>query len=167
MVNAFWLDEDVEQAAAWLVDDHVLSSILENHLTLATALAIRGHPSEALPVTHRNHPLPRWAARHPDNWRRLYAYVQACHEEWRYRWDHDDEVHGSWAKLQAIDLEGLEELDWPGEPSKPPHLTGDWEADTVVDAYRLYYANDKRDLFSWTKRDPPAWLEDYRREPQG
>jgi len=55
-------------------------------------------------------------------------------------------------------------VSWPGEPSPPPQLTGDWEADTVVDAYRLYYANDKRDLFAWTKRQPPPWLDDYRRE---
>jgi hypothetical protein len=162
MVNAFWLDEDLEQAAAWHVDRHVLSAILENHLTLTTALALRGHPSD-LPVTHEHHPLPDWAAQHPDNWQRLHDYVEACHEEWRYRWDNHDSTHGSWEKLQALDVD-LAALDWPGEPSPPPQLTGDWEADTVVDAYRLYYANDKRDLFAWTKRQPPAWLDDYRRE---
>jgi hypothetical protein len=163
MVNAFWLDEDVQQAAAWLVDKHVLSSLLENHLTLTTALAIRGYPDEDLPVTHRNHPLPLWAADHPDNWHRLHGYVEACHQEWRHRWDNHDRTHGSWAKVQRLDLDQVAALDWPGEAGPPPHLTGEWEAETVVDAYRLYYANDKQDLFTWTRREPPPWLEAYQR----
>lgn len=29
MVNAFWLDRDLEQAVAWLVDAHVTSSVFE------------------------------------------------------------------------------------------------------------------------------------------
>jgi hypothetical protein len=164
MVNAFWLDEDLAQAAAWLVDKHVLSSILENQLTLETALAVNGYPAPAdeLAVTHREHPLTVWAARHPDNWRRLYAYVEACHEEWRYRWDNEDRTHGSWANLQRLDRDVLDDLDWPGEPGPPPRVTGDWEAGDVVDAYRLYYANEKRHLFTWTRRDPPPWLDAYR-----
>lgn len=164
MVNAFWLDEDVEQAAAWLVDDHVLSSILEGAMVLTTAAQLTGYPrEETLSFTHADHPLTVWAADHPDNWQRLYAYVQACHEEWRYRWDHGDEVHGSWETVQHLDRDAVRELVWDGEPGPPPQLTGDREAEDVVDAYRLYYANDKRHLHRWTKRDPPPWLDEYRR----
>jgi hypothetical protein len=31
MVNAFWLDHDVEQATRWLVDSHVTSSVFESY----------------------------------------------------------------------------------------------------------------------------------------
>jgi hypothetical protein len=34
-----------------------------------------------------------------------------------------------------------------------------------VAAYRLYYVNEKRDLFEWSRdRSPPPWLEEYRRD---
>lgn len=41
-------------------------------------------------------------------------------------------------------------------------MTGRWHADDYVDAYRLYYANEKRHLFAWAKdREPPPWLDAY------
>lgn len=165
MVNAFWLDRDLDRAAAWLVDAHVTSSVFECSMVLTTAAVSNGLPRDDRPVTHEHHPLTRWAAASLANWRRLRAYTAAAHREWRYRWEHGAaETHASWALVEAIDEAALEGLDWPtvGE-TDPPQLTGEWHAEDYVDAYRLYYANDKRDLFAWTRREPPHWLEDYTR----
>ncbi len=141
MVDACWLDEDVEQAARWLVDEHVLSSILEGAMVLTTALQANGYPRSEEPyVTHEDRPFTVWAGEHLDNWRRLYAYVEACHEEWRYRWDNGDRVHACWQVVEGLELDRLVELDWSGEASPPPQLTGEWEAEDVVEAYRLYDA---------------------------
>jgi hypothetical protein len=172
MVNAFWLDSDLEQAARWLVDDHVLSSILENAMVLTTAVQSNGYAEddpetrEDLYFTHEHHPLTEWAADHRDNWERLHDYVAAAHDEWRHRWDHPPEkVHGSWATVESLDRGALADLDWPGEPSDPPQVTGEWAADDYVEAYRLYYANEKRDLFEWSGgREGPPWLAEYRRD---
>jgi len=39
-------------------------------------------------------------------------------------------------------------------------VTGKWTAPDYVDAYRYYYANEKRDLFEWSKdRTEPPWLK--------
>ena len=161
MVNAFWLDRDPERAARWLVDKHVLSSVLECSLVLTTAVELRGYGGD-LPTTHERHPLTVWAADSLENWRRLREYTDAAHEEWRYRWDHGpEEVHGSWETVLALDLDRVERLDWPGGPADPPQVTGGWRADDYVDAYRLYYANEKRPLFAWKKRGPPPWLDEY------
>ena len=165
MVNAFWLDRDLDQTARWLVDRHVLSSVFENAMVLTTAVQLNGYPeSDDLYFTHPDHPLTRWAAAHRENWTYLRAYTEAAHEEWKYRWEHPPEkIHGSWATVESLESDAVAALDWPGEPGDPPQVTGTWHADDYVDAYRLYYANEKRHLFEWSGgRSPPPWLDEYR-----
>ncbi|WP_218836414.1 hypothetical protein [Halorarum salinum] len=165
MVNAFWLDRDLDAAAAWLVDSHVTSSVFECSMVLTTAAQLNGYPAdEDLSFTHPDNPLTRWAADSYDNWRRLYDYAEAAHREWRYRWEHGpEERHGSWAAVESLDLDLVRDLDWPtAGASDPPQLTGEWTADDHVDAYRYYYANEKRHLFEWSKdRSEPPWIEAY------
>lgn len=165
MVNAFWLDRDLDTAAAWLVDAHVTSSVLECSMVLTTAVQLNGLSSDAdLYFTHPDNPLTQWAAAAYDNWRLLREYTEAAHREWRYRWDHGpDERHASWATVTSLDPAAVRDLDWSTEAtSDPPQLTGRWEADDYVDAYRYYYANEKRHLFTWSKdRTEPPWVEAY------
>ena len=165
MVNAFWLDRDLDTAVAWLVDSHVTSSVFECSMVLTTAVQLNGVPrSDDLYFTHPDNPLTRWAADAYDNWRLLRAYTEAAHREWRYRWDHaPEERHGCWATVESLDGEAVRSLDWPTEAaSDPPQLTGEWRADDYVDAYRYYYANEKRHLFEWSKdRTRPPWVEEY------
>lgn len=167
MVNAFWLDHDVRQAVEWLVDSHVTAGVFETSMVLTTAAQLRGHPgTDELYYSHPNHPLTRWAAASYSNWMKLHSYAEHAHQEWRYRWNHSgDETHESWSVVQTIDRDVRRDLDWPStEKTPPPQVTGDWEAGSHVDAYRLYYANDKRHLFEWTKRERPPWIEEYARK---
>ncbi|WP_254545367.1 hypothetical protein [Halomarina pelagica] len=169
MVNAFWLDRDLDRAAAWLVDAHVTSSVFECSMALTTAVQLNGYPrDDNLYFTHASHPLVRWAADARGNWRYLRAYVAAAHEEWRYRWDHGpEERHACWATVESLDAEAVRALDWPSaDASDPPQLTGGWTADDYVDAYRYYYANEKRHLFGWSKdRSEPPWIAEYTVDP--
>ncbi|WP_408957572.1 hypothetical protein [Natrinema sp. 74] len=165
MVNAFWLDRDLERVAAWLVDRHVTSSVFECSMVLTTAAQQNGYPeSDDLYFTHPDNPLTRWAARSAANWEYLRAYTEAAHDEWRYRWEHEPtERHGCWATVCSLDEAAVDGLEWPAEGrTDPPQLTGAWTADDYVDAYRYYYANDKRHLFGWAKdRSMPPWIDEY------
>ena len=165
MVNAFWLDRDLDTAARWLVDAHVTSSVLECSMVLTTAVQSNGYPAaEDLYFTHVDHPLTRWAAESHANWLRLRDYTEAAHREWQYRWDHPpEERHACWAVVESLDSAAIQGLDWPSESgADPPQVTGEWEADDYVDAYRYYYANEKRHLFSWSKdRGEPPWVAEY------
>lgn len=167
MVNAFWLDRDLSLAVRWLVDRHVSSSVFENAMVLTTSAQTVGYrpaDGQELYFTHEHHPLTRWAASSHANWQRLHEYTERAHEEWRYRWDHAaDEYHKSWATVRSLDEGRVETLEWPTDgATDPPQVTGPWSAADYVDAYRLYYANEKRDLFAWAKdRSPPPWLDDY------
>ena len=169
MVNAFWLDRDLETVARWLVDAHVTSSVFECSMVLTTAARVNGYPeSDDLYFSHANHPLTRWAADAHANWSLLCEYTEAAHEEWRYRWDHGpEERHGCWAVVETLDRDAVADLDWPNGSaddvaSDPPQVTGEWVADDYVDAYRYYYANEKRHLFEWAKdREEPPWVAEY------
>ncbi|GAA0231289.1 hypothetical protein GCM10009000_053260 [Halobacterium noricense] len=135
-------------------------------MVLTTAVQLRGYDEEGLSFTHSKHPLTQWAARALENWEYLREYTACAHEEWRYRWNHGlDEYHGSWAGVRRLNDDRIAALDWTGNPGDPPQVVGDWRTDDYVDAYRLYYANEKRHLFEWAKnRRPPPWLDEYRRE---
>jgi hypothetical protein len=164
MVNAFWLDRDVEQAARWLVDRHVTSSVFECSMVLTTAVRLNDYSEDGdLYFTHPDNPLTRWAAESHANWRRLRAYTEALHAEWRYRWDHGHDDHGFWATVRTLDDATVRDLDWPGDGrANPPQLTGEWSADDHVDACRYYYANDKSHLVAWAKdRSKPPWIPEY------
>jgi hypothetical protein len=114
MVNAFWLDHDLDRAARWHDDDHVLSGVLECCTVLTTAAKLRGHPDDSLTGGYEHNPLTRWAADSVENWRHLRDYVASVQEEWRYRWDHaPDETHGAWEPVYALDDTVLDGPDWP------------------------------------------------------
>lgn len=165
MVNAFWLDHDPQKAVEWLVDSHVTAGVFECSMVLTTAAQKNGYPEDKdLYYSHENHPLTEWAAESYQNWWYLYRYAENAHQEWRYRWNHmQDETHKSWGVVGSLDLDRLESLDWASsERSDPPQLTGEWEASGYVDAYRLYYANDKQHLYRWSGRERPPWLDEYR-----
>jgi hypothetical protein len=169
MVNAFWLDHDLDRAARWHADDHVLSGVLECCTVLTTAARMRGYPDDSLTGGYEHNPLTEWAADSVENWRYLREYVASVQEEWRHRWDHaPDETHGAWEPVYALDDAVLDGLDWPSTGrTAPPRITGDWEADDHVEAYRLYYANEKREVHGWKgDREAPPWLDEYRR-PEG
>lgn len=170
MVNAFWLDRDLDTATAWLVDKHVTSSVFEGSMVLTTAVQLNGLVDDDLYFTHPRHPLTEWATDAHDNWQRLWAYVKSAHREWQYRWDHrPEEQHACWSTIQSLDRDAVDGLDWPNEtPADPPQLTGRWAAADYVDAYRYYYANEKRHLFEWAKdREEPPWIEEYTVEDTG
>jgi hypothetical protein len=164
MVNAFWLDRDLDQAVRWHVDAHVTSSVHECSLVLTTALHLAGMDDDELSVTHQHHPLPQWASQSLANWEMLRNYTERVHDEWRYRWDHEpSDVHGSWERILALDDGAIRALAWPSdEATEPPQCTNNWQCEDYVEAYRYYYANEKAHLFEWAKdRERPPWIDEY------
>jgi len=165
MVNAFWLDEDLVQTARWLVDRHVTSSVLENATVLTTAVQVNGYPRGRGPVLQSRGP-PAHAL--GDSEPRELATAQG--------------VHGGRPRRVALPLgplgrreprllggrelagrrrRGRSRLAHRIGPD-PPQVTGAWSADHYVDAYRFYYANEKRHLFGWAKdRTEPPWIDEY------
>lgn len=178
MVNLFWTSENIDQSVKWLVDPHVGSCVYEGSIICMHAAKHRGYETDLDLWTHHiaHHPCIDYAAAHPLNWLRSYAYVERAHQEWHLRGDHDDD-HGALEHLRsAISIEDLlTSVDWPDDsPKVPPKVTGTdmWRGEgyystdiSLTESYRYYYANVKDHLHEWSApRSEPEWLEEYKTE---
>ena len=165
-MNAFWLDEDLRQAARFHADQHVGKMLLEAAQVCCTAARIHGHDEEFLyRKTHVHHPLVHWASESRANWDRLFELARALDSAFRDRFDHDDS-HASWQMLCRIDRDRLAVPDAPATP--PPQCMPDRyrRPDDLVGAYRDYYANEKADRLRWVHAPEPPWLDAYRRSDE-
>jgi hypothetical protein len=161
-VNIFFLDDDPARAAEYSCDSHACKMVLESAQIMSTvhwiadcstAEALYGRCTVYAP-THPSHPSVRWAARSLSNWRWLREHCLALSAErlWRFPgYNHHNSTAVAYRMPEpAIADLGLtefavgfkSELEYPGD---------------VVQAYRRYYALEKRHLASWTRRGAPAW----------
>ena len=165
-MNAFWLDEDLRQAARFYADQHVGKMLLEAAQVCCTAARIHGYDDEFLyQKTHVHHPLVHWASESRANWDRLFELARALDSEFRERFDHD-ESHASWRLLERLDRNRLA---IPlAEPTSPPQCMPEQyrRPGDVVAAYRAYYANEKADRLRWSRAPEPPWLDAYRIEEE-
>lgn len=155
-MNIFFLDHDIEKCAQAHCDKHVNKMILEGAQLLASALHLTNTPAPDLyKLTHKNHPDAVWVRASIHNYIYLLDLMEALNTEARYRYEHS-RVHMSLAKARDWPFPPLPEVPFT-EPPKCVHDDFKSMASTV-EAYRAYYNRDKRDIASWTKREPPSWF---------
>lgn len=153
-MNIFVLDYDLEQNAKYHVNSHVSKMILESVQVLCTAYYATGR-DELAPYkkTHFNHPISVWSRQSLNNWLWLRDYALALYDEFDYRYNNK---HKSGELL--FDLP-LPDLPVRGLTTMPQCMPNEYKCDDVVQAYRRYYNEDKKHLFSWKNREIPSWIE--------
>ena len=153
-MNIFYLDEDIEVCARYHVDAHVVKMILESAQMLCTAAHVHGMSVPYKP-THLNHPCVIWAAASEDNWVWLRALMTALNKEYQYRFEHQ-KPHQSMVALQSLSKPSILSRGLTERPQVMP------EAYKIpghpVQAYRAYYASEKRHILRYTKRTTPSWM---------
>jgi hypothetical protein len=180
-MNLFILDEDFDRCAEAHIDVHIGKMQLEAAQLLSTSLWIdevlgfvpRALNSEELQevkarckaepaiseriflrylATHHNHPCAVWARSSLGNFAWAHCYINALNSEniWR-----GNKSHASCAEANRM--------------PDPRHITGDhmtpfalampdeYKCANAVNAYRIYYNNDKASIASWKRRGPPDW----------
>jgi len=177
-VNIFALDSNPVKAAIQHSDYHVISQLKEGVQIMCTVVHLLGcgTPNLCAP-THPDHPSVRWALVRADNFHWLYQLVFALNSEYRMRYGKTKDHNSMWQADEASAIyekqigwrEGM--TAWPqvmpaafqrpiGNEVTARHV-GD--AHPSVQAYRAYYATDKRTLrgkpVSWTGRSTPSWFE--------
>ena len=153
-MNIFYLDENIDTCAQYHVDAHVVKMILESAQMLCTAAHLHGMPTPYKP-THVNHPCVIWTAASAENWDWLRALMTALNKEYQYRFEHK-KPHQSMVALQALTKPPISSLGLTDRPQVMPEsykIPGH-----PVQAYRAYYASEKRHILSYTKRVTPAWM---------
>lgn len=152
-MNIFVLDTDVNRAARYHNDKHVVKMILEYAQMLSTAVRKSGIDAGYKP-THVNHPCTVWARQSLSNWRWLRDLAAAVNAEYRYRYDKDCN-HKSYDMIQTLPEPLIDDV---GILPFPQAMPQGYKRSCAVKAYRGYYMGEKRHIASWKKRNAPKWF---------
>lgn len=153
-MNIFVLDKDPKICAQYHTDKHVVKMILESVQMLSTALRLSGL-SKGYKATHINHPCTKWVRESLSNWLWLKELTIYLHEEWQYRYNHSKK-HKSIEVLEQLPNPFIHDKGLTEQAQAMPEVYKDC---CVVQAYRNYYKEEKKHLFTWTKRPIPEWIK--------
>lgn len=173
-MNIFYLSEDPEEAARWMVDKHVVKMIVESAQLLSTAHRVldgveykengKGRTRYRLnderesfvyKATHINHPSAIWTRTAVSNYLWLVEHTFALLNEYMYRYNNTHKTQDVMYYLQSPP-HNLREWDMTPMPSA---MANQYKiSDDPVTNYRNYYKLGKIDLHKWTNREPPNWI---------
>jgi hypothetical protein len=152
------LDYSIEDCAKAHCDKHVTKMILEAAQLLCTAVNVLADKQVSpYKTTHVNHPCAKWVRESRTNAIYLYRLMAQLNQEYHFRYG---KQHLSYLKLEEAKIFNLIlEYISEGEFTLPPKAMPDeYKTDTVVESYRNYYREGKKNLHKWTKRGAPSWL---------
>lgn len=157
-MNIFYLVHDVVQCAVAHGNRHVIKMILETCQLLCSVYHTTTPEIKDVPykLTHMNHPCAVWARTSLDNYHWLLQLGFELCREYTHRYGR---VHASQAvlvHLTSLDPPRVPSLGFTPPPQAMPSMYYD---DDSVEAYRLYYRQEKRHLFAWKRRDMPEFLK--------
>lgn len=158
-MNVFYLDECPRQAAACLVDKHVVKMPIECAQLLSTAHRMLDGTDEIdgitlYKATHKNHPSAIWARSSLKNYQWLFDhYVSICCEyNARYGKNHKS-GNLRWALAfapKSIPVNSFE---------PPPQVMPDqYKSNNTISSYRSYYKSEKGHIAKWSNTNRPQWF---------
>ena len=178
-MNIFYLDKDPKTCAEMHCDKHVVKMIIEYAQLMSTAhRVLDGDPYEGKTANGRRiarwrHPIEKMEntlykashIKHPSN---LWVRASQNHYNWLYEmWTHlCDEYTHRYGKIHETDRKLRDMLSSAPmqidvEPYVDPYLAmpDDVKQTNVVEAYKNYYINYKKDFAKWTKRPVPQFMK--------
>jgi len=154
-MNIFVLDNNIDRCARYHCDQHVVKMILESAQILCSALSNKGFTTP-YKATHEKHPCVLWVADSYDNFIWLRSLALALNKEYLFRYDKPVD-HKSIAVIKM--LSGMSYTSHGQTPFVQAMPDKYRNSNDPVNAYREYYKGEKLRFARWTKRRPPAWLE--------
>ena len=139
---------------------HVIKMILET-CQLLCGVYHTTSPGVEVPykLTHKNHPCALWARtslQHYD-WL-MHLGFELC-REYTHRYG---KVHASNAvllHLRGLPSPNIPSLGFAPPPQAMPEVYYRHPNSSSIEAYRLYYRQEKRHLFAWKRRDVPEFIK--------
>lgn len=153
-MNIFILDYDLQKSVQYHVDRH-MKLIVEASQIASSAIWLAGGTGP-YKLTHKNHPIVKWAGLTRMNFYYVIDYGILLSAEYKFRYGRTHKC-----------LEILDECAGRGRLFKnrvilTPHLLcmpNEYKvADDPVQSYRNYYNGTKRRLFRWKNRPVPDWI---------
>jgi hypothetical protein len=167
-INIFPTDSCPHLSATNLCDQHVTKMLVEYAQILWTSLRRWGYVGEGYKEAYPRHPSTIWAGNTRSNYLWLCKHAISTAVEYSHRYDKPPQAHKSVKLiLRARSLskhipEGdLERFSIAIAPTTKAYRFVD--VLRPVHSYRIYYALDKAPWATWTNREPPDWLERYKK----
>ena len=151
-MNIFVVDIDPTIAAQSLCDKHIVKMSIESAQLLCSY-----YPNTApYKRSYHNHPCAIWCRESLSNYLWLVCHGLALCDEYSYRYGR---VHKSRAVIEwcGINLPSIVDT---GLTRFRLCMPDEYKVTNVVESYRAYYRGEKKYLLTYTKREPPEWLDD-------
>ena len=159
-MNVFFLAKNPRVCAEWHCDKHVSKMIIEYAQLMSTAHRMTDSPyaDQCYKVTHKNHPSAVWARASYDHYAWLYELWRELANQFRIR---RGKHHASWTKLGHILCHTPPNLPLAGWQDPPQCMPDEFKGDDCAEAYRRYYAQDKRRFatWNWDPSTKPMWWD--------
>lgn len=156
-MNIFYLIDDAVLCAVAHGNRHVIKMILETCQLLCSVYHVTT-PGVDVPykLTHKNHPCAVWARKSLDNYKWLFQLGVALCCEYTFRYGKAHASEKVLVYLMTIEEPNIPSLGFTPPPQAMPDV---YHGTSSVEAYRLYYKQEKRHLFAWKRRDMPEYLK--------
>jgi hypothetical protein len=142
-----------------MIDKHVHKILLEAVQMLCTAMHILNKTSDPnlYRICHKNHPVSIWCRESRENFIWTLDLVDALHDEWQYRHDHD-KIHKSYVVAQYIRERIPDNFPTSGLTPFALAMPDAYKTSDPVESYRAYYRGDKASIATWKRRSKPSWF---------
>lgn len=160
-MNIFILDKNPENIAQYHCDVHVVKMIVETAQLLSTAHhvldgdeAIKGIYKK----THQNHPCAVWVRECNSNYNWTHRLLGELLKEYTFRYNKIHKTTDIY-KLLFSSPKNIEIKSF-NLNSAPQCMPDEYKSNSVIEAYRNYYKNDKTKMarFTYKNREIPNWL---------
>jgi hypothetical protein len=152
-MNIFVLDTDVEKCAKDHCDKHCVKMILETAQLLCGVHWSTGGDAPYR-LSHKNHPCSIWARESYSNYVWLTDLGFALCNEYQNRYG---KIHKSKAILEWC-LVNRPNIPDVGLTPQPKAMPDEYKVDDIIESYRNYYRQGKKDILSWKTGYKPEWL---------
>jgi len=153
-MNIFFLDFDTKKCAEYHCDKHVVKMILETAQLLCGVHWVTGFEAP-YKLSHKNHPCAIWTRTSLSNYLYLCDLgLELCKEyTYRYGKKHKSQDVIEWC---LVNKPNIHDVDF----TTPPLAMGDEFkiGCDVIESYRNYYIEGKKDIVSWKNREVPKWF---------
>lgn len=181
-LNFFFLDRDVETCASYHGDKHLNKMQLEYAQIASTVVRqlSKDVPDGTYKETHKNHPVVKWAKKSRshvmwiidlgialDKEKAKRAVIAKKHGK-KWAATHKSQVILKMLKEKMLDESYFENGNkWSDPPACMPECVRNCEPNSVINAYRLYYASLKIDLtgLKWLPyAEEPSFLNEFKKK---
>jgi len=157
-MNIFILDKNINRNVRYYVDNHIVKMPLETAHLLCTTLHLFNIETP-YKQTHTNHPCAKWVRESLANYKYLCKLGKAICKEYSFRYG---KVHACEKVIDycsSMTKQLSKHVKDQGKTKAAQAMPTQYKRqDNVVEAYRTYYREGKKHLFSWKNREKPFWI---------